>query len=366
LKRQKIGPLFYVYLFISAFLVFVPAFAYADGFQYEKEARILNDLGLYRGISEGEFNPDLGAALNRETGIVMLIRIFGLETEAANITNADEILSKFSDAGEISGWAEGAVAYAVHSGLVIGLPDGTFGAKQPLNGKAYCSLILRQLGYTPDYNQAPAELAAKGGISPEEVQSFTNKDLIKDDLVGISYGCLKANDIEGKSVLESLVALGVVDNSGVETIMANLPDLRSALAGPALTPSVPPAPTGSSSHSGHPDDRKKPVASLTQRQDNVIVVCFDESVVSSTNRNGAKNLSNYKILGVNGNFVENAASISESVPNLEFEVSFDSLTKGNYGEFTVCITGISDQSGNIMDDYQQKLSIIPFSIKTIQ
>ncbi|MEN6463487.1 MAG: hypothetical protein ABFC94_19235, partial [Syntrophomonas sp.] len=128
----------------------------------------------------------------------------------------------------------------------------------------------------------------------------------------------------------------------------------------------PPKPTASPSGSGHSFDNKKPVALLTQTQDNVIVVRFNESVISSTDSSGARNLSNYKLLEVNGDFIENAASITESVPNLQFEVSFDSLTKENYGEFTVCITGISDQSGNVMDDYQQKLAIIPFSLKTIQ
>ncbi len=363
MKSQKIALLFL--FIITSFMVFAPAFAYADGFKYENQAKTLNDLGLYQGISEQRFEPDLGSTLNRETGIVMLIRLFGLEIEASNITNADEILSKFSDAGEISTWAKNAVACAVQKGLVVGYPNGAIGAKQPLNGKAYCSLILRQLGYTPDYHQAPSELAAKGGILPQEAQLYTNKNLIKDDLVGISYGCLKTDDIKGKSVLENLVALGVVDNTRVVTIISNSPDLRSALTIPS--PSVPPIPTISPSNSGgHSADRQKPSASIVQTQENIIVVRFNESVLSSTNINGARNLSNFKLLGIDGNFVENAASIAESISNLEFEVSFDSLMKEDCGEFTVCITGISDQSGNIMEDYRQKISIIPFSIKMIQ
>ncbi|MEN6460496.1 MAG: S-layer homology domain-containing protein, partial [Syntrophomonas sp.] len=251
MKSQRVASLFCFCILTAAFLTFVSAYTYADGVKYEREAQTLNDLGLYKGISVENFNPDLGSALNRETGIVMLIRLFGLETAAASITNADEILSKFGDAGKISGWAKNAVAYAVQNGLVVGYPDGTVGAKQPLNGKDYCSLILRQLGYAPNYFQAPAELAAKGGISPDKIQLYSNKDLIKDDLVGISYGCLKADDTEGTSVLENLVALGVVDNTRVETIISNLPDLRPALTVPILTPSVPPTPTVSPSGSGH-------------------------------------------------------------------------------------------------------------------
>lgn len=365
MKIQRIVYLF-MGVFLAAFLVLTPALAYADGFRYERQAQTLNDLGLYQGISQEQFNPDLGSALNRETGIVMLIRLFGLEAEATGINNADEILSRFSDAGRISSWARNAVAYAVQNGLVVGYPDGTIGAQQPLNGKAYCSLILRQLGYSPDYHQAPAELAARGGILPAEVQLYTNRDLIKDDLVGISYGSLKTNDREGRSVLANLIELGVVDSTTVQTVLPNLPDLSSALSTPAPAPPVPPTPTVSPSGSGHSVDRTKPTLSLVQTKDNGIVVRFSESVISAANNNGARNLANFELLDINGNFLENAASISESIPQLQFEVGFDSLLKGKCGEFTVDIKGVSDQSGNIMEDYQQRVSIIPFSLEQIQ
>lgn len=369
MKRQKMVRLDYFILFMAALLAFAPLFAYADGFRYEEEAQILNALGLYRGISEQEFNPDLGSALDRETGIVMLIRLFGLENDVAQIENADEILSKFRDAAEISAWAKKAVAYAVNSGLVIGFPDGTFGARMPLNGKAYCSLILRQLGYTPDYNQAPAELTNAGGISKEEAQLYTDKALLKDDLVGISYGCLKINDAEGKSLLGSLIEKGVIERAKVEAILAKAPDLSFALAALPASPAAPAAPTVPPAHgsdSEHSVDRIKPIVSITQGQDNVITVRFSEPVISTTNGNGAKNLSNYRLLSANGDFVENAASISESTLNKKFDIRFDSLVKGSYGEFTLSITGINDYSGNTMNDYEQKISIIPFSIKTIE
>lgn len=101
----------------------------AEGFNYRAEAKKLNDLGLYNGISATTYNPDLSALLDRETGVVMLLRIFGLESEAEAITDADAILAKFSDASKISGWAKKAVAYGVKTGLVQGYPDGTFGPK---------------------------------------------------------------------------------------------------------------------------------------------------------------------------------------------------------------------------------------------
>ncbi len=201
-----------------ALLLVNPAFATTtDSFTYTAEAQKLNDLGLYKGISTTSFDPDLATALNRETGVVMLLRVFGLEQQASFLT-VDEVnaeLAKFTDAASISNWAKNAVAYASKNGLFDGYPDGTFGPKVALNSKAYATLILRQLGYTPDYNNAPAELADKGGLTPKEATKFASKELIKDDLVGISFGTLSASDKAGKTVIENLIDGGIVDVSAV-------------------------------------------------------------------------------------------------------------------------------------------------------
>jgi hypothetical protein len=140
------------------------------------------------------------------------LRIFGLESEVDTITDTDVILAKFSDAAKISGWAKNAVAYAVKNGLVQGYTDGTFGPKEALNAEAYCTLILRQLGYVSDYNNAPWELADKGGLSSEEAATFAGKKLAKDDLVGISFSALSAIDHNhSKKLIEYLVEKKVVD-----------------------------------------------------------------------------------------------------------------------------------------------------------
>ena len=165
--------------------------AYAvEGFNYRAEAQKLNDLGLYNGISATTYNPDLSALLDRETGVVMLLRIFGLESEAEAITDANAILAKFSDASKISGWAKKAVAYAVKKGLVRGNTDGTFGPKATMKAEAYGTLILRQLGYNPDYGNALSELVDKGILPAEDAAKFAGKQLRKDDVVGLSFGCL--------------------------------------------------------------------------------------------------------------------------------------------------------------------------------
>jgi len=214
----------------------------SESFSYEAEAQTLNDLGLYNGISETTFDPDLGAALNRETGVVMLLRIFGLEEEASALTNAetDAILAQYSDADSIASWAKTYVAYAVANGLVRGLPDGTFAPQANLVGKAYCTLILRQLGYEPNYDSAAAELVDVGGLTTTQAIVFSGKALIKDDLVGISFGSLSAVDSDGSTVIEQLLADNIVDERAAEDAGLIQPPPAPV---PPPTPIPPPTPT---------------------------------------------------------------------------------------------------------------------------
>ena len=194
--------------------VAVPALAADTTYTYSDQANTLHDLGLYNGISQTEFDPDLGTALDRQTGVVMLLRLFGLEGDAHEMSDEDAAaaLAKFSDADEVSAYSKKAVAYAVENGILNGRPDGSISGAGALGSKAYCTMILRQLGFADaDYNNAPAELAEKGGLTAEEAQKFADKELIKDDLVGISFGALSATDKDGKMVIEKLVDAGVVE-----------------------------------------------------------------------------------------------------------------------------------------------------------
>jgi hypothetical protein len=202
-------------LLILLLLMQAPGTASA-AFRYSAEAHVLYDLGLYRGISLETFVPDLGSPLNRETAVVMLLRTFGLEAAAEQVANPYAILSRFADGNKVSPWAAKAVAYGVEKGLIVGLPDGWFGPQIAINAKAYCTLILRQLGFTPDYDNAPAELAGRGGLTPMEAVMFASKGLIRDDLVGISYGTLSALYADGTRVIDRLVERGVLTKARVE------------------------------------------------------------------------------------------------------------------------------------------------------
>jgi len=224
----------------------------ANTYIYEKEANILYKLGLYKGISETRFDPDLGTALDRQTGVVMLLRIFGQEEEAKLLTyeKANAILTKFKDADKIADWSKRQVAYAVDKGYVKGYSeDSTFRPTSGLNGKAYCSLILQQLGYDGDfqYDKAAIKLSEVGGLTTIQANLFnSDTTLIKDSLVGISYGALQAKyKADGEKLIKKLIEKGIVSEeiakeAGFEyTKIVSVDDIEDIVVSVGVAPKLP-------------------------------------------------------------------------------------------------------------------------------
>ncbi|HHW31990.1 MAG TPA: hypothetical protein GXX20_10025 [Clostridiaceae bacterium] len=192
--------------------------AYASQeFIYEAQARALYDLGLYDGVSADSYNPDLQATVDRETAIALLVKIFGDKEKALSMTDseAESALAKYSDKGDISKWAVKFIAYAVKTGMVQGDTPTTISPKKPIDGRSYATMILRNLGYTVDgqgWSVALTTLHEKGGLTAEESTRFMKASLIKDDIVGISYGSLNAVSPSGKTLLSILIDKQVIDS----------------------------------------------------------------------------------------------------------------------------------------------------------
>lgn len=191
----------------------VPAFA-AESFTYEAQAKALYDLGLFKGTSATEFVPNLGGDLNREQGMAIIVRLLGKADAAAALTaaDADAALAAFGDAKDVEPTLKNAVAYAIKNGLVKG--DGKLvDPKGKMEGKMLATILLRNLGYADTeftYDTAAADLAAKGGLTTAEATKFNNKELIRDDLVGMAYGALNAKYKAGQTVIAKLIADKVI------------------------------------------------------------------------------------------------------------------------------------------------------------
>lgn len=212
--------------FMSAFLVgtmlmstMVPTFAATTNYTYETQAKSLYDLGLFKGVSTDPsvFNPDLGSEMDRQSGIVMMLRLIGKEADANAMTDSDvnAALAKFTDASKLADWAKKSVAYAIKNGLVKGSSDTTIAPTDKFLGKMFAALVLRNVGYevtATNYEAAASTMAEKGGLTAAEAMKFADKNLIRDDLVGMSFGSLKmAYASTSKSVIQTLVDSGKVD-----------------------------------------------------------------------------------------------------------------------------------------------------------
>lgn len=83
-----------------------------EGAWYEDAVIWAYYAGIVNGTSAGKFNPN--SAVTREQAVVMLYRFL----EAAPVENAD--LTAFSDADQVSSWAEDAMSWAVANGYIQG------------------------------------------------------------------------------------------------------------------------------------------------------------------------------------------------------------------------------------------------------
>ncbi len=252
----------YIAVFLTIAMVLTPLFSVVAtpattgiSNNASEKASVLNSLSLYAGVSERSFDPDLSASLDRETGVVMLLRILGLEAKAQAMSDesATAALAGYADASTVSSWAKKQMAYAVSNKLLVGTSSSTLSPKASLNGKAYCSLILRQLGYSVSYDQAVTEFAGLTELKlGEAVMPLSSKTLLKEDLVGISFASLslKAKDSD-KTVLDSLIAQKAIPADAAKLINAKLPD-GSVIPTPVSTEEGGEVISSNSSHSHHP------------------------------------------------------------------------------------------------------------------
>lgn len=216
--------------------MFLPSNCYAETgiFSSAGEADILSKLGLYNGTSTTTFNPDLGTIVDRETAIVMLIRLMGVENDALMRSDSEVAadLSKYTDKDKISSWAKKQIAYAVNTKLVVGTSKTTISPQYKLTGRQYANLIMRQLGYGDDgIDDAKKKLAESGADIHNLSDDFLDTVMTKNDFVGACYNSLTAKYKSGDTIIGRLLKNGVIDKSKTADIdeLTDIDELIDAL-----------------------------------------------------------------------------------------------------------------------------------------
>ena len=183
------------------------AFAASGSYEFEDQATVLKDLGIWQGNTAGDLM--LGEKLTRAQGAVLVLKtVLGKtdkDMEAADVST----IAKFADASEVPAWAEGWVALAVKEGVMKG-GNNKLAAGDDLKGKDLASMFMNALGFAAEneYATAVEKLAAKsaGKILAGIADDITDADLTRDAASAVVFDTLtvKAKDA-AKTVVEVLV-----------------------------------------------------------------------------------------------------------------------------------------------------------------
>ena len=183
------------------------AFAASGSYEFEDQATVLKDLGIWQGNTAGDLM--LGEKLTRAQGAVLVLKtVLGKtdkDMEAADVS----AIAKYTDASEVPAWAEGWVALAVKEGVMKG-GNNKLAAGDELKGKDLASMFMNALGFAAEneYATAVEKLAAKsaGKILAGIADDITDADLTRDAASAVVFDTLtvKAKDA-AKTVVEVLV-----------------------------------------------------------------------------------------------------------------------------------------------------------------
>ncbi len=198
--KRIISVLLTVVICISSFSVIVSA--ERDISKEEALAQELKELGLFKGVSDTDF--DLDRAPTRVEALVMLIRVLGRESEVTG----GVWRHPFTDVPE---WADKYVGFAYSNGLTNGQSLTEFGTGDA-SAAMFVTFVLRALGYS-DTNGAdfvwndPFTLARTVGILPDNVNL---EEFWRADVVTVAYSSLVAH-LKGteQTLAEKLITAGV-------------------------------------------------------------------------------------------------------------------------------------------------------------
>jgi len=190
------------------------AFAASTTYEFEAQATVLKDLGIWTGNTSGDLM--LGKELTRAEGAVLVLKtVLGkteADMEAADVTSIDT----FDDAAKVPSWAEGWVALAVEAGVVKG-SDNKLNAAAPLLAKDLASMFMNALGFSAenDYAKAVELLAAKATITSISAKIPAGDALLRDAATAIVTDALTA---KAKDATETVIVKYVGSDASLKAI----------------------------------------------------------------------------------------------------------------------------------------------------
>ncbi len=202
-------------LLLTALVLVGPAYAASS---YYEQARVLYNLNLYKGTSATYFEPDLESYVDRETAIVLVLRLFGKTSDVENYYDyrVQSILSAYSDGGDVSSWARKYVAYAINNQLFPGELQGSVLPKRYIDGKTFIGLMLNCMGYKlygDQWTIAAYINSYLGGVSADDARYVNDKIISKNDMVAIIWESLDMPTKDYATLLNMIVDYNSISSS---------------------------------------------------------------------------------------------------------------------------------------------------------
>lgn len=178
----------------------------SDSVDYGSRVRALEQMGLFLGTNTGF---QLESTADRAQGLVMFLRLLGLEDEALSYTGS----CPFTD---VKGhWAERYVAYGYSQGLTGGTSLTTFSPNSKITCQQYATFLLRALGYTENedftYANAVSDLVDQGILTTAESRSLASGTFVRYKMAYLSFaGLFGVDQTDGGLLMNALVNAGAV------------------------------------------------------------------------------------------------------------------------------------------------------------
>ncbi|MCL1828776.1 MAG: hypothetical protein FWG32_04685 [Oscillospiraceae bacterium] len=209
--KKRLAVLLTLAMAISLFAALPLTVGAADKTAAETAAESLRSLGLFRGTSSDPNDPqfELDRIPTRAEGIVMLIRLMGVEAEALS----GEYPCPFED---VPAWAADYVGYAYAMGWTKGVSEepALFDPNSSMTATQYLTFVLRALDYVDGVDftwNAAWQLSDTLGITNGEFDEGHN-NFFRGDMAVVSLFALTKN-MKGtsQSLISSLIKAGVFE-----------------------------------------------------------------------------------------------------------------------------------------------------------
>jgi len=191
----------------------------SDAPDYGSLADVLAALGLFRGAGE-RVGYNLEEGVNRAQGLVMFLRVLGVEDEALAYTGP----CPFTDV-PADHWARACIAYAYAKGLTDGTGSNRFTPDGAVTCQQYATFLLRALHYDEggdfSYKTAVSDLTRLGLLSSGEAASLSSGTFARYQMVYLSYCALFGVDQDsGRLLMNQLVRSGAVETGALPAALA--------------------------------------------------------------------------------------------------------------------------------------------------